>query len=289
MRRIVAYLFVSVDGVAGEPTEWLTVSEDIAATVAARAESTDTVLLGRVTYEEFATEWPYRSGPMADFLNTTHKLVVSTSLEDASWQNTSLIDGNAIISEELERLRFSPGRDVLVLGSATLVQSLLRRRMIDELVLLVHPVIKGQGRRLFDELKDHVPLEPAKCVTFGSGTVSMSYAMNSRPVSGPNEETPNPAPEDTIMATEPDSAIRELDPAVRELDPAIRELDHRLSDGIDVTLLWNERTNRVSIAVQDDKTGEFFELEVNPEDALTAFYHPYAYSSRAWTDRALAV
>lgn len=289
MRNVVAYLFVSVDGVVGEPAEWLAVTEDIAATVTARAESTDTILLGRVTYEEFASEWPYRSGTMADFLNSTQKLVVSTSLEDASWQNTSLIDGNAIISEELERLRRSPGQDVLVLGSATLVQSLLRRRMIDELVLLVHPVIKGQGRRLFDELKDHVPLKHPECVTFEGGIASMSYAMNSRPEDGPIEKTPHPgAPEDTIMATNPDPTIAELDPEIRQLDPATRELDHRFNDGIDVTLLWNERTNAVSIAVHDEKLGEFFELEVDAEDALTAFHHPYTYASRGWIDRSLA-
>jgi dihydrofolate reductase len=277
MRKIVACLFVSVDGVVGEPAEWLAMSEDLAATVAARATSTDTILLGRVTYEEFASEWPSRSGAMADFINTTHKVVVSTGLDEVYWQNTALIDGNALIGEELARLRHARGKDILVLGSPTLVQSLLRRAMIDELVLLVHPVIKGRGRRLFDELKDHAPLQQVKCVTFDSGLVSLSYEMNSRPTRSPNQQTRRSlirAAEDTIMYTTP--------------DPTIRELDHRVNDGIDARLLWNSRTNRVSIAVEDERTGEFFELDVDPGDALFAFYHPYAYARRRWADHALA-
>jgi hypothetical protein len=72
-------------------------------------------------------------------------------------------------------------------------------------------------------------------------------------------------------------------------DHPIHELDHRSSDGIDVRLLWNSLTNRVSVAVEDQRTGEFFELHVvDPDDALIAFYHPYAYASRDWFDDALA-
>ena len=67
-----------------------------------------------------------------------------------------------------------------------------------------------------------------------------------------------------------------------------RELDHRVNNGLDVKLLWDPLTNRVSVAVEDEQTGEFFELNVDPEDALVAFYHPYAYPSRDWTDHALA-
>ena len=73
-------------------------------------------------------------------------------------------------------------------------------------------------------------------------------------------------------------------------DPAIHELDQRSNDGIDVSLRWNSLTNRVSVAVEDQRTGEFFELDVvDPADALIAFYHPYAYASRSWLDHALAV
>jgi hypothetical protein len=90
------------------------------------------------------------------------------------------------------------------------------------------------------------------------------------------------------MTPNPDSATHELDLPIGPPDPAIRELDHRSNDGIDVTLLWDERTNRVSLSVRDERTGESFELDVHPEDALTAFHHPYAYASRSWIEPLLA-
>jgi dihydrofolate reductase len=276
MRKIVACLFCSVDGVVGEPAEWLAMSDDLAASVAARSASTDTILLGRATYEQFASQWPCQSGAMADFMNRTRKLVVSTSLDDACWQDTDLIDADSSIGEQLARLQRAPGNDILVLGSATLVQCLLRRAMIDELVLLVHPVIKGRGRRLFDEFTDHVPMQQIKCVTFSSGLVSLSYEMNSRGPSSPNQRTrpQTNAREDTIMHA--------------TTNRTTRELDHRVNDGLDVKLLWHSLTDRVSVAVEDQRTGEFFELDVDPEHALTAFYDPYAYANRGRTDHALA-
>jgi dihydrofolate reductase len=214
LRKIVAFLFVSVDGVVGAPADWLAMSEDVAAMMVARTTSADTILLGRATYEEFATEWPQRSGPIADFFNTTRKLVVSTSLDEVSWENASLIDGNALIGDELARLRHAAGKDIVVLGSATLVQSLLRRAMIDELVLLLHPVIKGRGRRLFDELSEHAQMQKVECVTFDSGLVSLSYEMSPRRVTGHKHKSSRPhmrAPNDTTVHTTPDPSVRELD------------------------------------------------------------------------------
>jgi dihydrofolate reductase len=277
MRKIVACLFCSVDGVVGEPAEWLTMSDDLAASVAARSASTDTILLGRATYEQFAGQWPYRTGAMADFMNGTRKLVVTTSLHAARWQNADLIDANASIGEGLARLQRAPGNDILVLGSATLVQCLLRRGMIDELVLLVHPVIRGRGRRLFDEFTGQMPMEQIECVTFESGLVSISYEMNSRGASSPNQQTRRPqakAREDTIMHA--------------TTSPTTRELDHRVNDGLEVKLLWNPVTDRVSVTLEDERTAEFFELDVDPEHALSAFYDPFEYANRAGNDRALA-
>jgi dihydrofolate reductase len=268
---------VSGAGVVGGPDEWLAMTDELEASVAARAASADTILLGRATYEEFAAEWRHRSGALADFINGTPKLVVSTSLDTVWWESASLIDGNATIGAELARLRRAPGKDIVVLGSATLVQSLLRRKMVDELMLLIQPEIKGPGRRLFDELTDGAPLEQVGCVTFETGFVSLSYEMSFRPDRGPNDQMRRPRmrpPEEPTMYITP--------------DPAIRELDRRINDGIDVKLLWNSDTNRVSVAVEDERTGEFFELDVDPEDALIAFQHPYAYASRGWIDGALA-
>jgi dihydrofolate reductase len=277
MKKVVACLFCSVDGVLGEPEEWLAMSDELAASVAARRASTDTILLGRVTYEVFAEEWPYRTGEMAAFMNRTRKVVVSTTLDEACWQNTELIDPIASIGEQLTRLQHGPGNDILVLGSATLVQCLLRRGMVDELVLLVQPVIKGRGSRLFDEFTNHVPMHHIECITFDSGVVSVSYEMNLRGPSSPNQQTRRPhtnAQEDTIVHA--------------TTNPTTRELDHRVNDGLDVKLLWNSLTDRVSVAVEDQETGEFLEFDVDPEDALIAFNHPYAYVSQTLTDEALA-
>jgi len=121
------------------------------------------------------------------------------------------------------------------------------------------------------------PMQQIKCGTFSSGLVSLTYEMNSLGSSGPNHQTPRPhtqAREGTIMET--------------TTNHTTRELDHRLTDGLDVKLLWNSLTDRVSVAVMDERTGEFFELDVAPEHALAAFYHPYGYANLTGPDHALA-
>jgi hypothetical protein len=133
------------------------------------------------------------------------------------------------------------------------------------------------GRRPFDKLS-HAPTLKVKCVTLASGAVSLSYEMNLGRATGPNKQTRRP-----LMSTTEDTAMRTTP------DPPTRELDHRYGDGIEVKLLWNSLTDRVSVTVEDERTGEFFELGVDPADALIAFEHPYAYASRGWwSDRALA-
>ena len=210
-------------------------------------------------------------------MNGTRKLVVTTSLSDARWQNTDLIDADASIGERLARLQRAPGNDILVLGSATLVQCLLRRAMIDELVLLVHPVIKGHGRRLFDEFTDYVPMQQIDCVTFSSGLVSLSYEMNSRSPSSPNQQTRRPqtkAREDTIMHA--------------TTNRTTRELDHRVNDGLDVKLLWNSDTDRRLGRARGRADRRVLRARRRSRDALIAFYDPYEYASRAGNDHALA-
>ncbi len=277
MKKIVACLICSVDGVVGEPGDWLTMPDDLTASIAARRASTDTILLGRATYERFAVEWPNRCGAMADFVNRTRKLVVSTTLDDARWENTDLIDADAAIGEELARLKRGAGRDILVLGSATLVQCLLRRAMIDQLVLLVQPEVKGTGRRLFDDFTTHVPMRQIECVTFDDGIASLTYAMNAGRPSGPNQQIQR-----FRTNTQEDETVNPI------TNSTTRELDHRVSDGLDVKLLWDSLTDRVSVAVEDLRTGEFFEFAVDPGAAMVAFHHPYAYAHGPWSDHALA-
>jgi dihydrofolate reductase len=138
--------------------------------------SSDTMLLGRQTYEEFASYWPQQPSDVepADFMNNTPKVVVSSSLKRADWQNTTIVSGS--VAEELTKLKQQPGKNIGITGSGTLVASLLRDGLLDELVLLVHPIVVGKGKRLFDGLGNTVPLKLVSAKTFSTGVLSLTYA-----------------------------------------------------------------------------------------------------------------
>jgi dihydrofolate reductase len=106
-------------------------------------------LLGRVTYEAFADAWPSREGDFADKINKGRKVLVSTTLTDPSWENTTVISEN--VPDELRKLREETDGNILVAGSGTLVKTLLENDLIDELRLMVFPTILGSGKRLFPE------------------------------------------------------------------------------------------------------------------------------------------
>jgi len=109
----------------------------------------DAHLLGRVTYEGFAAAWPSRSGEFADKINGMRKYVVSTTMDTAEWDNSTVIKGD--LAEEVSKLKRELEGDILVAGSATLVQALVERDLVDEYRLMVFPVVLGAGRRLFTE------------------------------------------------------------------------------------------------------------------------------------------
>jgi dihydrofolate reductase len=106
-------------------------------------------------------------------MNNTPKLVVSTTLETVDWQPATLIAGNVV--EALSKLKQQPGKNINVVGSATLVRSLLREGLLDELQLLVCPIILGSGRRLFEGGSDEVPLKLADAKTFSGGVLYLTY------------------------------------------------------------------------------------------------------------------
>ena len=106
-------------------------------------------LLGRVTYEGFAAAWPSRTGEFADRLNNAPKYVVSSTLDDPEWTNTTVLKGD--VASEVGKLKADIDGDVLVAGSRALVQALLQEKLVDELRLMVFPVVLGKGKRLFDE------------------------------------------------------------------------------------------------------------------------------------------
>jgi dihydrofolate reductase len=138
------------------------------------------LLLGRVTYEGLAAFWPNQPGgtPMVDYINSVRKYVVSTTLEEVGWNNSTLIKGSA--AEEIGELKRRPGKDITILGSAALVRSLLRDGLLDRLDLMVHPVVLGSGKRLFENEGNERTLELVESKTFGTGVVSLTY----RPSSG---------------------------------------------------------------------------------------------------------
>jgi dihydrofolate reductase len=137
--------------------------------------ASDALLLGRVTYEGFAEAWPSITDDIgfADRMNGMPKFVVSTTLQEVPWNNSTLISGD--VTEEVSRLKQQPGQDILVFGSATLVQSLMRDDLVDEYRLMVHPVVLGSGKRLFGEGSATTSLRLVDVKTFSSGIVVLTY------------------------------------------------------------------------------------------------------------------
>ncbi|ADB31836.1 bifunctional deaminase-reductase domain protein [Kribbella flavida DSM 17836] len=177
MRKIVAGLFISLDGVTEAPDTWHFpyFDDQMGAVVGALSEQADTMLLGRKTFEEFAGFWPTACDEveMATHMNEIPKLVVSTTLANADqWQNSTLVEGDPL--KTLTALKDGPGKDINVVGSSTLVRSLLRAKVLDELHLLVHPIAVGHGARLFDE-GETVPLELVSATTFATGVLHTVY------------------------------------------------------------------------------------------------------------------
>jgi dihydrofolate reductase len=178
MRKVIAGLFISLDGVVESPEKWhfLYFNDEMMEAVGSQMAASDAMLLGRVTYQEFAAYWPGVSAeddPIAAVMNNTPKYVVSTTLDAAEWQNSTLIKGN--IAEEITKLKQQPGKNIGITGSPTLVDSLLQDDLLDELRLLVHPVVVGSGKRLFKDGGDLKRLKLVDSKTFSTGVLSLIY------------------------------------------------------------------------------------------------------------------
>jgi dihydrofolate reductase len=177
MRKIIAGLFMSLDGVVESPEQWQTpyFNDEMGQVVGAQMAESDTLLLGRRTYQEFAGFWPNQpdDAPFADYMNTIPKLVVSTTLDTLEWENSTLLKGN--VAEELGALKQQPGKNLNIAGSGTLVRYLLRQNLLDELQLLVCPVVVGRGRHLFQDGGDIKRLTLVNSSTFSTGVLSLAY------------------------------------------------------------------------------------------------------------------
>ena len=179
MRKVIAGLFISLDGVVESPEKWQFdhFDADMLAGMATQTGSEDTVLLGRVTYQEWAPYWPTSDDQLyGAHINTTPKYVVSTTLKElewGKWDKPTLINGNP--ANELAKLKKQPGKNIGVAGSPTLVRSLLKDDLLDELTLMIHPVVVGKGKRLFDDWGDLKRYKLAYSKATTTGVLILTY------------------------------------------------------------------------------------------------------------------
>jgi dihydrofolate reductase len=183
VRKIVAAQFVSLDGVVEAPNEWMSqfMDDELGRELGSQMASRGAMLLGRRTYQEFAAVWPGRGtdDPMAAGMNNTPKYVVSTTLDRVDeWQNSTLVTGT--LGDQLEKLKQEPGQDIAIIGSLTLTRSLLRDGLVDELLLLVFPIVVGAGQRLFDGYDVSLPLTLLQSQSFPTGVVKLVYGSASK-------------------------------------------------------------------------------------------------------------
>jgi dihydrofolate reductase len=147
------------------------------AAVGAGFATADALLMGRVLYDVWAAYWPeHADEPFGDVMNSIKKYVVSNSLEAAEWQNTELVSGD--VAQKLADVKAQDGGDITMSGSATTVRWLLREGLLDELNLLVHPIVVGDGlARLFPPDEPSIRLELVSAQTFKTGVLNLSYAL----------------------------------------------------------------------------------------------------------------
>jgi dihydrofolate reductase len=177
MRKIVATEYVTLDGVMHEPGEWSGPFFNDEAVKFKHDElfASDALLLGRVTYEGFAKAWPTMTGT-GDFgerMNGMPKYVVSTTLTNPEWNNSHVIRANVV--EEISKLKQEPGQDILLAGSGVLLHTLMENDLVDEYRLMLHPIVLGSGKRLFQDENQTKTLKLVETKPFASGIVVLTY------------------------------------------------------------------------------------------------------------------
>lgn len=176
-RKLVVYEYMTLDGVVEAPEQWQFpyLSDDVAETIQAQIQDAGDILLGRVTYDIFAASWPSRTHNefgVADKLNSAPKWIVSSTLEKVDWNNSTLIKDHIV--EEITRLKQLPGGDIVTIGSAGLVGTLMQNDLIDEYRFLIHPIVLGKGKRLFPD-GVNLALKLVETKPFSSGVVLLRY------------------------------------------------------------------------------------------------------------------
>ncbi|MFD7643567.1 dihydrofolate reductase family protein [Kitasatospora sp. NPDC059795] len=181
MRKITAGLFISADGVVESPEQWHFpyFDQELGAAVGTLLGASDTVLMGRTTYDVFAGSWPAvelaggEEAGMAKAIGDTRKIVVSHQDLSFTWRNSEQLKGDLV--EGVRALKQEEGGPIGMSGSVSVVRQLLAAGLLDELNLFVHPVARGRGMRLFDETADPIELTLLSCRPFAGGTVHLVY------------------------------------------------------------------------------------------------------------------
>ena len=191
MRKVIASTFVTLDGLMVGPNEemdWVldNLDGEMENDIADQLKNVDAILLGRVTYQIMANYWPTATTGasvrrsqgaedpiITDKMNNLPKIVFSKTLQKAEWKNSRLIKEN--IKDEILKIKQQPGKDMVILGSASIVQTFTNLGLIDEYRLLLHPVVLGSGKPLFKDIKDRLNLKLMKTKTYRNGVVSFDY------------------------------------------------------------------------------------------------------------------
>lgn len=176
MAKIVSNFFVSLDGVVESPDKWHFpyFDDEMGAAIGAGMASAGAMLMGRRLYDEWSQHWPAQptDEPFSAYINGVRKYVVAHSLTDPDWTNTVAVPGDPARIREIKE---AEQRDIAMSGSATTVRWLLANGLLDELNLLVHPIVVGHGQRLFEDTPTY-PLRLVEQQTFGSGVLHVRYA-----------------------------------------------------------------------------------------------------------------
>jgi dihydrofolate reductase len=187
VRKITAGLFISLDGVVEAPDQWHFpyFNEEMGAAVTATLGASDTILLGRKTYDSFAGAWPERElageedAQMAKALGDARKIVVSNQRLEFTWRNSEQLEGD--LTEAVASLKNEPGGNIAMSGSVSVVRQLLAAGLLDELHLLLHPIAVRTGMRLFAEDETPIPLRLLSSETFKTGVLNLVYAPADSP------------------------------------------------------------------------------------------------------------
>jgi dihydrofolate reductase len=179
LRKLITSQFLTLDGVMDSPEQWnskFLSDAEVVQEILADFSGCDLMVYGRTTYSFFASRWPSRTGTMADHLNNVAKVVMSTTLQTPEWNNSTVIQTDAV--DAIEQLKRQPGKNIIVLGSHRLVQTLMQQNAIDEYKLYLHPLTLGKGKRLFEHGMVEQSLKLVTARAMASGVIALTYQPN---------------------------------------------------------------------------------------------------------------